>query len=106
MKFTSQQIAEIKQKMEDYRWDYEYVGLRVQEVEFQLGKMDHVSKVWIDGHETEEELSGVCATMADDITANDYFGEHAAIIAGYSMEYGVDIGEIIIADPVVVDIIA
>lgn len=38
--------------------------------------------------------------------APEYYGDRAAIVAGNSYEYGEDDGEIIIADPVVIEIIA
>ena len=50
----------IKEIIDKYELDYNYIGIRVQEEEFELGSMDHVSKVWVDGDETDEELDGVC----------------------------------------------
>lgn len=94
-----------------YHWsgngDYDFVGIRVQEEEFELGEIAHVSKVWIDGVETEEELDGICVINIKDIkNASDYFGDHAAIICGDEALCGDDYGELIISDPVVVEIIA
>lgn len=43
-------------------WDsYEKYGIRIQEQGFELGTVDHNSKVWVDGEETEDELDGICA---------------------------------------------
>lgn len=87
--------------------DYEYVGIRVQDsIPFEMGEMSHVSNVWIDGDDTGEELPGVCvidARLAH--LAVNYFGDHAAIVCGNHAEYGEDDGELIISDPVVVDIL-
>ena len=91
-------------------YEYEVIGIRVQEVEFQLGEMDHVSHIWDDGEDTGEELDGVCAvssTEADRVFQMlDYYGDHVAIIAGNDYSWGQDYGEIIIRDPVVVEVLA
>lgn len=109
MKLSKEMIASIRTIVEEMEleYEYEYIGIRVQEQEFEIGAIDHVSRVWIDGDETEEELNGVCATKIDAI-ANlpyEYFGEHVAIICGNSAEYGEDVGEIIIEDATVVAVI-
>jgi len=99
-------LKAIAAKMNDYHEMYDAVGLRVQDVPFELGACDHVSRVWDDNEETEIELAGLCALMVGDIHRMDnYFGDHVAIVCGYEYEYGEDIGEIIICDPVVVEII-
>lgn len=108
MKITSEMIEAAKETAEELFFDYEKFGIRVQEVPFEIGTMDHVSRVWIDGEETEEDLDGVCA---QDVTtldkySNEYFGDYVAIVAGNDYEYGADSGEIIIRDPVVVKILA
>ena len=107
MALTSEMIKKINETVEELGLEdtYEYVGVRVQEVPFELGQIDHCSKVWVDGDETDEELDGICATMLDKLNANEYFGNHVAIICGYSAEYGEDVGEIIISDAVVAAII-
>lgn len=84
---------------------YEYVGLRVQEQEFELGKIDHVSHVWDGGEDTGVELDGICVCDMDHLGANRYYGDHAAIICGYRASYGEDPGEIIIRNAEVVKII-
>lgn len=107
MKLTSEIIKEISEKVEELNLEesYGYVGVRVQEVPFELGRIYHCSKVWVDGDETDEDLCGICATDLDKLTANQYFGEHIAIICGDSAEYGSDIGELIIRDAVVAAVI-
>lgn len=107
MKLTSELIKKINETVEslDLEETYGYVGVRVQEVPFELGKISHCSKVWVDGDETDEELDGICATTLNRLTANQYFGDHVAILCGNSAEYGEDVGEIIISDAVVAAII-
>lgn len=107
MKLTSEMIKKINEKVEELELEetYAYVGVRVQEVPFELGQIDHCSKVWVDGEETDEELDGVCATKLDKLTANEYFGDYVAILCGNSAEYGEDAGEIIISDAIVASII-
>lgn len=103
-------IARLNTLAEELYYDYEVVGIRVQEEPFRLGEMDHVSHIWDDGEDTGEELDGVCtvsSTVADRVFKMlDYYGEHVAIIAGNEYRWGQDYGEIIIRDPVVVEILA
>lgn len=35
-----------------------------------------------------------------------YYGDHVAVIAGNSWDYGEDAGEIVIHDPIVIEILA
>lgn len=95
-------IAEIKENAE-----YEYIGVRVQENEFAEGETLDNSFIWIDGEMTDDELDGTCAVRLEDANlANGYFGDHVAIIGSNSMEYGQDIGEIILRDAEVLEVIA
>ena len=91
----------------DLDFDYGYVGVRVQDEPFELGKIDHLSHIWVDGDDTEEELDGICATRIDclDILPYEYFGDHVAIIVGNRATYGEDVGEIIIEDATVAEIL-
>ena len=45
-----------------YHWsgdgDWNFVAVRIQDVPFGLGEIDHISHVWVDGNETDEELAG------------------------------------------------
>lgn len=107
MRITQELIKQISQKIEELELEerYAHIGVRVQESRFNLGRIDHCSKVWIDGEETGEYLDGICATEIDFLTANHYFGDHVAILCGDHAEYGEDVGEIVISDAVVVAII-
>lgn len=107
MKVTEEMIEKVKRIAEDPYREYEYIGIRVQEQSFKLGDLDHVSHIWEDGIDTGEELSGVCVLSAQYAhLAIDYFGKHAAIIGGNSAEYGEDIGELIVSDPIVLEVLA
>ena len=87
--------------------EYEYIGVRVQENEFTEGEVLDNSFVWVDGEMTDEELDGTCAVKLEDAElANSYFGNHVAIIGSNSMEYGQDLGEIILRDAEVIEVIA
>lgn len=107
MMMTSAMVAEIKTYVESMElgWDYEYVGVRVQDVPFALGEVDHLSHVWDDGDDTGVELDGLCATKIDRLGHEMYYGDYVAIICGNEASYGEDDGEIIIQDPIVVKII-
>lgn len=105
-KVTAEMIAKVKELQDDPYREYDYYGIRVQEVPFEQGKITHNSFVWVDGEITEEELNGVCAIRADNADyIKRYFGEYAAIIAGNKADYGYDPGEIIIEDANVIEIL-
>ena len=97
-------IKKIAEEM-DLSWDYEFVGVRVQEQEFELGTIEHLSHVWDNGDDTGVELDGICVCSLDSLGANNYFGNHVAIICGNEAEYGEDDGELIIRDAEVVKVI-
>lgn len=107
MMFSTEMINKIKNLIDELELDceYGYIGVRVQDVPFELGPVEHLSHVWVDNEDTGEELSGICATRVDQIGANYYYGDHVAIICGDSAEYGEDVGEIIIEDAVVAAVI-
>ena len=102
---TAQEIREI---MEELKWDYEMVAIRTQEEPFELGAIDHRSHIWEDGDDTGEELDGICGTTESGIEMHmngTYFGGHVAMIAGKEYEYGEDAHEVIIRDAECVRII-
>lgn len=102
-------IESIMNRVEEIRenCDYEIIGVRVQENEFTEGEILDNSFVWIDGEMTDEELDGTCAVKLEDAElAKGYFGEHVAIIVGESFTYGEDLGEIIIRNAEVLEVIA
>lgn len=107
MSFDRNEIRAIKDAADEMglSWDYEFVGVRVQEREFDLGEIDHLSHVWDNGEDTGVALDGICACKLDRLGVNRYYGNHAAIICGNEAEYGEDDGEIIIRDAVVVKIL-
>ena len=82
---------------------YDFIGVRVQESEFNKGEILDNSYVWVDGEMTDEELDGTCAIRIDDAQlAVSYFGKHVAVIG----EYGEDLGEIIIREAEVLEVLA
>lgn len=98
--------------------EYDRIGIRGQEEEFELGEIDHCSVNWIDGVETDEELDGICAIevtegyydLAGDIEKRlagmrYYPGEHLAILVSDRASYGEDENEIVMQDAEVVAII-
>ena len=88
-------------------YDYGYIGIRVSDNKFSEGETLNNSFVWVDGEMTDEELDGTCAIMLKDAKlANAYYGDHVAIIGSDSMEYGQDLGEIILRDAEVLEVIA
>lgn len=107
MKMTAELIEKIRELEKEYSWDYEQVCIRVQGVPFELGEMEHQSSVWVDGDETDERLDGI-STLSVKYAQNAefYFGDHLAIVAGNEYSYGQDAGEVIIRDPVVLEILA
>lgn len=107
MKFTREMIDTIKKTVEDMDLAYQftYIGVRVQSLPFSLGQMEHVSHVWEDGDDTGVELDGVCVSSIYSLGANQYYGDHVAIIGGELVEYGEDEGEMILNDAEVVAVI-
>ena len=102
-------IENIKNRIDEIREnsEYDYIGVRVQESEFSEGEILDNSFVWVDGKMTDEELDGTCAVKLEDVDlAKGYFGDHVAIIGSNSMEYGQDLGEIILRDAEVLEVIA
>lgn len=102
-------IKNIINRIEEIKdaYDYGYIGIRVSENEFTKGEILDNSFVWIDGEMTDEELDGTCAIMLKDAKlANSYVGDHVAIIGSDIMEYGQDLGEIILRDAEVLEVIA
>lgn len=88
-------------------YDYGYIGIRVSEKAFSKGEILDNSFVWVDGEITDEELDGTCAIMLSDAElANSYFGDHVAIIGSDSMSYGQDLGEIILRDAEVLEVVS
>ncbi|MBR1708798.1 MAG: hypothetical protein IJ719_08225 [Clostridia bacterium] len=78
----------------------ECFGLRQQEEPFELGSLDHLSHIWVDGDDTGEELDGICATCIDYdlIKRTHLFADHVALIGGTRIASGEDEGEIILAN--------
>ena len=107
MMMNAEMIKNIKKVAEEMglSWDYEFVGVRVQEQDFELGTIEHLSHVWANGDDTGVELDGICVCSIDRLGVNNYFGDHVAIICGNEAEYGEDDGELIIRDAEVVKVI-
>ena len=107
MMMNAEMIKHIKKVAEemDLSWDYEFVGVRVQEQDFELGAIEHLSHVWDNGDDTGVELEGICVCKLDCLGVNQYYGDHVAIICGNEAEYGEDDGELIIRDAEVVKVI-
>ena len=91
-------------------YNYEIISVRVQDVPFLPGPMSHRSHIWDNGADTGAELEGVSVMRWDSINEAQrhgyYYGDYAAIIVGNSWDYGEDAGEIVIHDPVVIEILA
>lgn len=107
-------MTALERMIDDLTCEYGWVGIRVQEVPFELGAMSHESVVWVDNEMTDEGLGGVCAIKCDVSNVEDrlnyatktYFGSHVAIITGNRALYGDDLNEIILMDAKVVHIIS
>ena len=108
MKLTAELKKQIKDIAEKYKYDYTTCMVRIQDVPFELGEMSHISHVWVDGTDTGDELDGVCGISLDSIDYINtiYFGDHIALLSGTDYTYGEDVGEVIMADAVVLEIIA
>lgn len=97
----------VDELIERYEFDYNYIGVRIQEPEFELGQIAHNSHHWEDNIDFGTELDGICSIdLMSGYFDIIYPGFHAAIICGNMAERGNDYGEIIIEDAVVVEILA
>ena len=105
---------EIRKIAEEYEMDFDCIGIRTQEIPFELGEITHNSKAWVDGEETKEELDGICVTKIDSEAVKmhtgerkfgSYCGNHLAIIGGEIDTYGEDDGEVILKNAVVLYIV-
>lgn len=107
MKVTKEMIEKIKNAADELKWDYEKVCVRVQDVPFELGQMEHKSEAWDDGEPTGDILPGVCTLSIEYLdNVSIYYGSHLAIVCGNEYEYGEDVGEIILRDATVCEIIS
>lgn len=108
---TKAELAKILEEVHENEW-YEYIGVRTQDEAFEAEgqPVEHESKIWVDGEETDEALGGLCVTHwaspmiaahCEDAGDAQYIGAHLAIIVGDHATYGEDEGEIIITDPIV-----
>jgi hypothetical protein len=110
-------VTEIIEMIENLAWDYEYVGIRVQDgVEFSLGAMEHKSHQFDSRDlfgdqdiDDAEELDGVSAYKINDHTDAACHAErtinfcinhynHCALLVSDSADYGADEGEIVMHD--------
>ena len=110
MRLAPDMIRRVEDIASSALYDYEAVGVRVQDVPFAPGPMAHRSHVWDNGDDTGEELPGVSAMRWDSIDAaqrhGHYYGDYVAVIAGNVWDYGEDAEEIVIHDPIVIEILA
>lgn len=100
------QMIEIAAEHISKDYDFDYVGIRAQEVPATVGEiMSHKSLVWVDGEETEEELNGVSAIKLNLCKPQNglygYPGNWILILGSNAIEYGEDECEIIMEEPVV-----
>lgn len=108
MKLTAELKEQIKAIAEENHPYYSVIAIRVQEVPFEMGSIDHVSHIWDDGEDTGEELPGVSGIMVSlmQCAQGEYPGDHIAVIGGRCYEAGEDAGEVIIEDAEVIAILA
>lgn len=113
--FTKSDFMAMKEEaadlIDDLEWDYEHVGIRIQEEDTEkVGEiMEHHSRNFGgdfgDDIEEAEELDGASTIEVNSIGQMNNFGGYsgkvAYILAGNEGEYGYDPGEYIIKDPVV-----
>jgi len=107
------EIYEIAQKVKDIS-NYDYIGIRVQEdFNEKIGDtLTHRSFVWVDGEETTELLNGVCAVDVNRLNhtfaiGNGAYSGDVVLILGCNgyCDRGEDVAEIIMENPIIIDII-
>ena len=108
----NKEMLDMLVKFDDKNYEYDYIGIRVQPVEFKLGPIHHKSHIWVNGEDSGVELNGICVVGKDAIMKSieackpiEYEGDHAAIIGGYCKGIVTDDSEILLDYPVVIEII-
>lgn len=113
-------IAQLRAKRAQYKSLYPVIAIRTQDEPYVAGVVAHKSNKWINGRETDAKLSGLSATnlrtrsakaikmhsSEHDTRSGYYYGKYQAIIGGTCYRYGEDAGEVIILDPVVIEILS
>lgn len=115
---NAKKITEIAKIVMEEGYDFEYIGLRVQESDYGLSvgqEIEHCSFHWIDGDMTDDEIDGICAVNAlaaskRTLGFGAYMGNVVLVLGSNRSEYGEDDGEIILKSsfgqsPIVLDII-
>lgn len=115
---SAKQINDIAKAVMQQDYDYDYIGLRIQESDYGLTigqEINHRSRIWDDGDMTGDELDGVCAVdvraAAKRTLSFGYYSGNVVLVLGSNRrESGEDDGEIILKssygqNPVVLDII-
>lgn len=115
-------VVELKEKVQSILDElesdgkcFDRIGIRTQDVPFELGVIEHISHRWDDGCDTEEELPGLCVTDLfdpDERVVEEHLngqysaaGGYTAIVGGDFVEYGEDLGELILNNAEVICIL-
>lgn len=109
----AKQITEIAKKVMEQNYDFDHIGLRVQESDHGTSageEIEHLSRHWIDGDMTDDEIDGICAIDARSaakrvLKFGAYMGNVVLVLGSNRRAYGEDDGEIIMHNPIVLDII-
>lgn len=111
---NNKQIRQLAEQLKQKEYDFEYIGIRVQE---EIGNskigyiVRHKSNVWDDGNMLRKKLNGVCAIdinnakMLSNVDYNGYMGNIILVLGCNEVEYGEDAGEIIMQHAKILDII-
>lgn len=110
---TFNQINSIIDSINPDAYDYDFVGVRVVDREYdgydsKPGDTLDRSWQWEDGEPTEEQLEGTSAIDVVDnapSTPGGYWGNRVLIIGSYHAQTGNDPGEIVMQEPVVLDVL-
>ncbi len=90
---------------------YDHIGFRVVNRANEAYKVGDIitkrSRVWVDNEPTNEYLSGTCAVSSEKLhlTGYGYIGDTILVLGSNNAEGGNDLGEIVLIEPVVLDII-
>jgi hypothetical protein len=111
-------VNDIKTAASQYKNQYRVIAVRTQDTPFILGETEFKSQRYTDGSRTYQ-LNGLSATNVNSrnplairmhtdeysVKTGRYYGEYVAIVGGNEYHYGTDAGEVIISDPVVIQIL-
>jgi hypothetical protein len=105
----AERIKQLAKYAEKYEGEYGYIGIRIQESDYGVvvgQQINHTSSVWVDNEQTEQFVNGTSAISINNTGyITGYPGNVILILGSDRIEYGEDAGEIVMKNPVIIEIV-